>query len=61
MNVQSSDRLALLPDGKLRHFIQDPDAIDAFDVEVGDGKNNYWDYSQGKYCMDRVRQPLICR
>lgn len=51
--LQSRDRLALLPDGKLRHYIQHPDAGDAFDSD-DDSKNTLWDYAQGKYCMDKV-------
>lgn len=52
--VQSRDRLALLPDGKLRHYIQHPDADDVFDTDDGSKANTMWDYAQGKYCMDKV-------
>lgn len=58
-NKQSRDRLALLPDGKLRHYIQDSDAGDAFDLDESEGMNNLWDYAQGKYCMDKVNKKKI--
>lgn len=56
---QSRDRLALLPDGRLRHYIQNPDSddSDAFNIDMDNVKESFpmHDYSQGKYCMDRVR------
>lgn len=46
--------MALLPDGKLRHYISHPDADDAFDTDDGSKPNTLWDYASGKYCMDKV-------
>lgn len=59
---QSRDRLALLTDGTLRHYIRHPDDddSDAFIMEdEKDGENMLHDYAQGKYCMDKVRT-YIC-
>lgn len=59
--TQSRDRLALLPDGKLRHYIQHPDADDAFDTDDGSKPNTLWDYAQGKYCLDKVSMSVsVC-
>lgn len=56
---QSRDRLALLPNGKLRHYIRnsEDDDADAFDLEEAtkeDGSMMLYDYAQGLYCMDKV-------
>ncbi|XP_031634122.1 probable G-protein coupled receptor Mth-like 5 [Contarinia nasturtii] len=53
----SRDRLALLPDGTLRHFIQKPedDVGDAF-ISDSDKLEEIMlhDYPQGQYCMDKA-------
>lgn len=54
---QSQDRLALLPDGKLRHFIKSPDEDDsvAFENdEISKSASRSYDYESGQYCMDKV-------
>lgn len=49
---QSRDRLALLPDGTLRHFSQNNDHEgDAFHDESHKSSH---DYAPGQYCMDKV-------
>lgn len=58
-SVQSRDRLALLPDGSLRHYIQNPedDEADAFSIDDMDKTRETMmlhDYAQGQYCMDKV-------
>ncbi|XP_055301144.1 probable G-protein coupled receptor Mth-like 5 [Sitodiplosis mosellana] len=53
----SRDRLALLPDGRLRHYIQNSDDDDnaAFDSDVEKSEETMlYDYAQGQYCMDRA-------
>lgn len=55
---QSRDRLALLPDGRLRHYIQnsDDDESEAFNIDAGKAEETMLhDYAQGQYCMDKVR------
>lgn len=44
--------MALLPNGKLRHYVQHPDE-DVFDFDSSDEAVQFWDYEQGKYCMDK--------
>lgn len=64
---QSRDKLALLPDGKLRHFIKNPDLDDDANdniQQMDDSKSDEpspWvhDYIQGKYCMDMVNTSFI--
>lgn len=54
---QSQDKLILLPDGKLRHYIKNPDdEDDLFEKHFEkDESPLYYDYPQGQYCMDKVR------
>lgn len=57
----SADKLVLLPDGKLRHYIKDPESLDdTFHVKhmneedhEDEEKPLYYDYQQGHYCMDK--------
>lgn len=61
---QSQDRLALLPDGKLRHFIKSPDEDDsvAFEEdEAAKSASRSYDYEPGKYCMDKVSLTYECK
>lgn len=54
---QSRDRLALLTDGTLRHYISNPDDDDTDAFVSDDDKDSttmLYDYAQGKYCMDKV-------
>lgn len=53
---QSRDRLALLSDGVLRHFIQNVDdhESDAFHGESDKNSIMLHDYAPGQYCMDKV-------
>lgn len=52
--LQSRDKLALLPDGRLRHYIQNPDD-DNLGLP-GEEKSTplHYDYDQGRYCMEKV-------
>lgn len=54
----SRDRLALLPDGRLRHYIlnTEDDESDAFAAadDIQETTMQY-DYEQGQYCMDKVQ------
>lgn len=50
---QSRDKLALLPDGRLRHYIQNPDQDDPLPADEKSLPMHY-DYDQGRYCMDKV-------
>lgn len=47
--------MILLPDGRLRHYIKNPDEDDAaFYVSYSSpNKPMYFDYEQGKYCMEK--------
>lgn len=55
--------MALLPDGKLRHYIEnrneDPLAA-AFDMDetTSDDTIMLHDYAQGQYCMDKVKKMI---
>ncbi|XP_071447322.1 probable G-protein coupled receptor Mth-like 5 [Hetaerina americana] len=57
----SQDELALLPDGRLRHFTLPPhvhenhDIWDDYDEEDKPPKR-FYDFEPGTYCMDKVRQ-----
>lgn len=57
----SADKLVLLPDGKLRHYVKDPENHDdSFHVKhLNDEDQEYekpmfYDYAQGHYCMDKA-------
>lgn len=51
---QSLDKLVLLPDGKLRHFVRNPDDDDDFhQKDLIDSKPLYYDYDPGHYCMEK--------
>lgn len=57
----SADKLVLLPDGTLRHYVKDPESHDdSFHVkhlneEDQDAEHPmYYDYAQGQYCMDKA-------
>lgn len=54
--LQSRDVLHLLPDGRLRHFVKNPDNDDDFSVRHLDNEDAAisYDYSQGHYCMDKA-------
>lgn len=59
----SSDKLSLLPSGRLRHyFLQHPNTPDEFPDMIDDeldpdnpNHRKFFDYDQGLYCMDKVR------
>lgn len=45
----------LLPDGRLRHFVKNPNDDDDFSVRHLDEDAAFaYDYSQGQYCMDKA-------
>lgn len=46
-----------MPDGKLRHYIKNPDDEDDFHQKhlEKDASPLYYDYEQGQYCMDKVK------
>lgn len=57
----SADKLVLLPDGKLRHYIKDPENHDdSFHVKHLNDEDQeadkplYYDYAPGHYCMDKT-------
>lgn len=56
----SADKLVLLPDGKMRHYIKDPDDHDdTFHVkhlheDPDTEQPMYYDYESGQYCMDKA-------
>ncbi|KAJ6639547.1 putative G-protein coupled receptor Mth-like 5 [Pseudolycoriella hygida] len=52
----SRDKLNLLPDGKLRHYIKNPYDEDDFHEKhlEKDATPLYYDYEQGQYCMDKA-------
>lgn len=54
--LQSRDKLVLLTDGKLRHYIKHPDDEDDFNQKhiEKDDSPMYYDYDQGQYCMDKA-------
>ena len=54
---QSSDKLVLLPDGKLRHFSRNPNTEDFEDIEDLD-TDRIHDYDPGQYCMDKVSSAM---
>jgi G protein-coupled receptor Mth (Methuselah protein) len=49
----------LLPDGKLRHYIKNPEDLDD-DEFIHKRKSNqpmFYDHENGKYCMDKAITP----
>lgn len=57
----SADKLVLLPDGKLRHYIKDPDDVDdrfherhLSDDDPDLERPMFYDYQPGHYCMDKA-------
>lgn len=45
----------ILPDGKLRHFIKNPDDEDDFHQRDNqESTPYYYDHEQGQYCMEKV-------
>jgi G protein-coupled receptor Mth (Methuselah protein) len=62
----SHDRLVLLPNGILRHYVTHPEGVEITQEndllqehqnEEGDIQWHY-DYRQGSYCLDKVRQMM---
>lgn len=51
--TNSIDRLILLPNGKLRHYIYHRTSESNFDITDEDLIRNY-DYDHGQYCLDKV-------
>uniref|UniRef100_A0A6P7G6G2 Probable G-protein coupled receptor Mth-like 5 n=1 Tax=Diabrotica virgifera virgifera TaxID=50390 RepID=A0A6P7G6G2_DIAVI len=49
----STDRLRLLPNGILRHYFDHIDIPDAFDLDNINPTAPFYDYEQGKYCIDK--------
>lgn len=53
--LKSVDKLVILPDGKLRHFIKNPDDEDDFHQRDNqESTPYYYDHEQGQYCMEKV-------
>lgn len=54
--IQSPDKLILLPDGKLRHYIKHTEDDDDFQLKhlAQDEPPVFYDYNKGHYCMDKV-------
>lgn len=57
----SADKLVLLPDGKLRHYIKDPENVDdtfhmkhLTDNDPDLVRPMFYDYQPGQYCMDKA-------
>lgn len=45
----------ILPDGKLRHFIKNPDDEDDFHQRDNEqSRPFFYDHEQGQYCMEKV-------
>lgn len=56
------DKLVILPDGKLRHFIKNLDDEDDFHQKDNkDSTPYFYDHEQGQYCMDKVNLILMLR
>lgn len=62
----SHDRLVLLPNGVLRHYVTHPDGVEVIQEndllqehqnEDGDTQWHY-DYQQGSYCLDKVSKMI---
>ena len=58
---ESHDKLVLLPDGRLRHYIKDPENHDdSFHVKHLNEEDQeadtpmFYDYDPGHYCMDKA-------
>ncbi|XP_072391044.1 probable G-protein coupled receptor Mth-like 5 [Diabrotica undecimpunctata] len=54
----STDRLRLLPNGVLRHYFDHIDIPDAFDLDNINPTAPYYDYEQGKYCIDKKEEGI---
>ncbi|XP_055712642.1 probable G-protein coupled receptor Mth-like 5 [Phlebotomus papatasi] len=54
--ITSADKLVLLPDGKMRHFIKNSNDADDFHKHIAetDDKPMFYDYEPGQYCMDKA-------
>lgn len=53
---KSVDKLVILPDGKLRHFIKNLDDEDDFHQKDNEQSTPYfYDHEQGQYCMEKVK------
>lgn len=47
----------ILPDGKLRHFMKNPDDADDFHERDNEEFTPfYYDHEPGQYCMEKVNQ-----
>lgn len=47
--------MVILPDGKLRHFIKNPDDEDDFHQKDNEESMPFfYDHEQGQYCMEKV-------
>lgn len=57
----SSDKLRLLPNGILRHYFdnQIPDEFELDNEYIEEESKIYHDYEIGKYCLDKVRVPMV--